>query len=87
MLTQSAFIPGTSQAITGNTEGSGIVWEDITAPSEGCHGALIVVGSYEYMCCQYLNAGGLQTEPQLKKPLKLMKLHDSPLTVVTTTAK
>lgn len=34
VFTQSSFIPGTNQAITGNTEGSAVVWEDATT-SEG----------------------------------------------------
>lgn len=35
VLTQTSFIPATHQAITGNTEGSAVVWEDITPANEG----------------------------------------------------
>ena len=35
VLTQSVFIPGTQLAITANTEGSDVIWEDLTPPQEG----------------------------------------------------
>ena len=32
---QSVLIPGTQLAITANTEGSAVIWEDLTPPQEG----------------------------------------------------
>lgn len=109
VLTQSVFIPGTQQAITANTEGSAVIWEDLTPAQEGSpimmkinlltsdrnhciilyyfslvkdfHIKIIIIINLE------LILGSVQLDPHKKRPLKLIRLHDCPITVLTTAAK
>lgn len=76
---QSVFVPDSSLALTGTSEGHCIVWEN-GGNALVCENVQEMVGRLDFYIAS-------DDEPHIKRGVKLMKLHDSPLTVMCITLR
>ena len=82
-FTRSCFIPGTTQALSATTDGCAVVWDNSRTASEGTHEPTHTCNFHclppppPHLLCLP------PTEPHVKKPIKLTRLHDAPVTALT----